>query len=651
MPEWLKRWLPRRARVAALLADAYRWQKAGRLREAESACRAAIAAAPLFAEAHFRLGNVLRDQGRPEEAMASYTQALALQPAHATAQVALGNLLNDLGRPREAAEHFLAAIAAKPDLPDAYANLGNSLQYLDRLDEAIACYRQAIALDAGFVEAHHNLGNALSTLDRCEDACASFRTALSLDPDYVESRWALTMSQLPAVYMDPEETLRRRAAFAEALGEMDRWFDGARLHLGARAVGVNHPFYLAYQEEDNRDLLAIYGALCCRLMHDWSTRASLRPPVPGRSTHALRVGVASEYFWSHSVWHAIVRGWFAQLDPGRFALHAFHLGPLQDAETQFAKTRAVHFEEGGRGLQQWAQAILDRQLDVLIYPNIGNDMLALRLAGLRLAPVQVASWGHPDTTGLPTLDYYLSAQDMEPPEGDANYVERLIRLPHLGCHYRPHPVAPENVDLGGLGLDPDRPLLLCAGTPFKYAPQHDRVFVDIARNVPRCLLVFFGHDSRKYANARLRQRLGAAFAAAGMRAEAHVAFVPWLERPRYYGLMHRATMLLDTIGFSGFNIAMQAIECGLPIVAWEGRFLRGRFASAILRRMGLPELVARDSGEYAAVATRLLLDTGFRELTRARILERRAMLFEDQAPIRALERFLLGAAGRPGSSA
>jgi predicted O-linked N-acetylglucosamine transferase (SPINDLY family) len=647
---WLRRWLPGRGGAAQLLMDATRSQRAGRLQDAESACRAAIAAAPGVADAHFRLGNILRDQGRLDEAMAAYARALALQPAHAMAHVTLGNLLNDLGRPGEAGEHFLAAIAAKPGFADAYANLGNSLQYMSRFDEAIACYRQAIALDPGYVEAHHNLGNALSALDLCEDASASFRAALALNPDYVESRWALTMSQLPAVCMDQGEAARRRAAFARELGEMDRWFDAARTPLGARAVGVNQPFYLAYHEENNRDLLASYGALCCRLMHDWSTRVGLRAPTRNPPGGKLRVGVVSEYFWNHSVWHAIARGWFAQIDPNRFALYAFHLGAAHDSETQFAMSRAAHFEEGGRGLQQWAQAILDQQLDVLIYPNIGNDTVALRLASLRLAPVQATSWGHPETTGLPTLDYYLSAQDMEPPDGEANYVEQLVRLPHLGCHYRPHPVAPVTVDPQSLGLDPGRPLLLCAGTPFKYAPQHDRVFTDIARRAPRCLFVFFEHDSRRYANARLKQRLDAVFAAAGLRAEEHIAFVPWLDRSRYYGLMRRADMLLDTMGFSGFNIAMQAIECGLPIVAWEGRFLRGRFASAVLLRMGLPELVARDRGEYAAIATRLLQDGAFRDRARARIAERRAALFEDQAPIRALERFLLGAAARPGAS-
>ena len=59
------------------------------------------------------------------------------------------------------------------------------------------------------------------------------------------------------------------------------------------------------------------------------------------------------------------------------------------------------------------------------------------LAALWLAPIQCASWGHPDTTGLPTIDYFLSGELMEPPDADEHYTERLVRLPNLAIYYEP----------------------------------------------------------------------------------------------------------------------------------------------------------------------------------------------------------------------
>jgi predicted O-linked N-acetylglucosamine transferase (SPINDLY family) len=105
--------------------------------------------------------------------------------------------------------------------------------------------------------------------------------------------------------------------------------------------------------------------------------------------------------------------------------------------------------------------------------------------------------------------------------------------------------------------------------------------------------------------------------------------------------MRRADLCLDSIGFSGFNTALQALECSLPMVTCEGRFLRGRLASGILRRIGLHELVARDDQEYVAAAVKLMRDSVRREDLRRRIEGQRHLLYADTAPVRALEAFLL----------
>ena len=114
-------------------------------------------------------------------------------------------------------------------------------------------------------------------------------------------------------------------------------------------------------------------------------------------------------------------------------------------------------------------------------------------ASLRRGPVQLPAWGHPDTTGLNTIDYYLSAEDLEPEDAQDNYVERLIALPHLGCFYKPVPVGDAVVDLHSLGIDPGSPLIVCPGVPFKYSPRHDRIIVEVARRLGGCQIVFFKH--------------------------------------------------------------------------------------------------------------------------------------------------------------
>ena len=618
-------------------------RKLNRLADAVTAYQKALALAPDYVDSHTGLAKAFEAQGKRADAIACYRKAASLAPGASEIQSDLGDALKALGRLDEAIACYQQALRLRPDFLDVHYNLGIAYRDQARHQEAIACFERAIEIKPDLAEAYYCLGQVLDDEDRHDESLACFQKAVSINPEFGLARWAFAMSQLPAVYGDEAEQQRARTAFSTELDHLDRWFDATRAPEAFDVVGAHQPFGLAYQEANNRELLQRYGRLCARLMAGWIDRQNLPAAASPRASGIIRVGIVSQHIRNHSVWNAIVKGWFQQLDRGRFSLHVFYLGVEQDAETRFAKSRASSFEEGRQGLRQWVDAIRGEQPHVLIYPEIGMDPMAARLARLRLAPVQAAAWGHPETTGLPTMDYYLSAEDFEPADARVNYSEQLVALPHLGCFYQPSPIAVADVDLAGLGIDTDSPLLICPGMPFKYAPQYDRVITEIARRLGRCRFIFFRSPLNSTWD-RLRRRLGGAFGRAGLRIEDFVIFIPWLDRPRFHGLLKRSDVYLDTIGFSGFNTAMQAVECGLPIVTREGRFMRGRLASGILRRLELPELIAPSVDEYIARAIGIVQDREYREHIRNRVEASRHVLVSDLAPIRAMEDFLANAA-------
>jgi predicted O-linked N-acetylglucosamine transferase (SPINDLY family) len=644
----------------------------GRGGEAIAAYRRAVQLNAGFADAHAGLGAALRDAGELDEALASGQRALALNPASAAFHLNVGDLLREKGFLDEAEAAYRAALERDPRLAQAHNNLGNMLRHRGRIDEALACYERSLIAKPDFAEAllnaaqllrenlrlteaanayrlllemrpdiaeaHLDLGNALKGLGNVREALASYAKALELDPDYAEARWAIAMSMQPLVAEDDAELLRSRAAFAADLEALERWCNQLGAEKTARAVGTQQPFYLAYQEADHRALMMRYGALCARLMGTWQHATGL--PMPARVTRAqIRVGIVSAHVRDHSVWNAIVKGWLKHLDRARFDVRLFHLGNANDVETALAKTLTTHYTYGKSDIVEWTRQILGQQLDVLIYPEIGIDPITAKLASLRLAPVQAASWGHPHTTGLPTIDYFLSAEALEPPQAERHYSERLVRLPGLGVCLEPHKVVPREVDITALGIRDGVPLLLCAGTPFKYTPRHDAALVEIARRLVECQFVFFTPQPPELAQ-RLRRRLERAFAGAGLDFAACVTWVPWQVRASFYGLMSQADVYLDTMGFSGFNSALQAIECALPVAAWEGQFLRGRLASGILRRMGLDELVAGTEADYVQTVVKLAQDAAYWGDVRERMIAARGRLYGDAEPVRALERFL-----------
>jgi protein O-GlcNAc transferase len=124
---------------------------------------------------------------------------------------------------------------------------------------------------------------------------------------------------------------------------------------------------------------------------------------------------------------------------------------------------------------------------------------------------------------------------------------------------------------------------------------------------------------------------------------ARVCVIEALERPQFFGLMQQSAFMLDTLDFSGFNTVLQAVECGLPVLAYEGSFMRGRLGSGIMRRMGLPELVVSTGDAFIHAAVQLAADPSRRDQLRLKIADQRNILFRDIEPVRALERCLVDA--------
>ena len=181
-------------------------------------------------------------------------------------------------------------------------------------------------------------------------------------------------------------------------------------------------FFLAYQGRNDRDLQRRYGALVAATVAERFAPIPLAPPP--RPGEPIRVGIVSGFFWLHSNWKIPIKGWLSQLDRRRFTLFGYHTGQRQDEATREAASLCQRFVQGPLSLARWREAIGVDAPHVLIYPEVGMDPAAALLAAQRLAPVQCISWGHPDTSGLPTIDYYLSSALMELPEAQAHYTER-----------------------------------------------------------------------------------------------------------------------------------------------------------------------------------------------------------------------------------
>ena len=607
--------------------------------EAPDILARAVALKPEVAEAHNDLGVVLGARGRFAEAAAAFQRATALRPDYAEAYANLAGALRRLGRTEEAVACYERVAALAPNSAGAHNNVANALMELGSLDAALAYYEKAMALAPDFAPAHYNRGVALRGQSRFTEAAASFARALALKPDFFAAKFAACMARLPIVYADEAEIARQRAAYETELRALHADVErAARPGDFADVVGAHQPFYLAYQGGNDRELQALYGSMICRIM---ATRYGSAPlPQPAAPGEPVRVGIVSGFFRRHANWKIPISGWLAQLDRRRFAPFGYHTGRETDAETRTAAGLCTRFVQGPLPIEAWRRAILDDAPHVLIYPEVGMDPVGAQLAAQRLAPVQCNAWGHPDTSGFPTLNFFLTSDLMEPADAQDHYTERLVRLPNLSIYYEPPAHGTVSVTRGDLGLRPGATVYWCSQAIYKYLPQFDQVFPRIAREVADCQFTFIRFPGAAHVTDSFRQRLGAAFAAFGLDAANHCAILPRLDQERYAAAAACCDAALDSIGWSGCNSTLECLAHDLPVVTLPGTLMRGRHTTAILEMMGVTDTIARTVDEYVSIAVRLAQDKEWRSDVRRAIAASKQRVYRDQACIIALEDFL-----------
>lgn len=632
----------------------------------------AINSNPNIPETHNNRGNALKGLNRGQEAINAYQQALILRPDYAEALSNQGVIILEAGSPQKSIPLFEKALAANPNLAIAFNNLGNALTQLDLYQDAFQCFERALQINNQYLDACLNFGNSLKKAKQFGGAIDCYKHALKINPNNaqtyyllgeiyydtgdadlaktylakslelnpknIEAQFALAISQIPKIYKNTEELQTSRKAFARQLDILEATVFKEQVIGKIEGILGKHPFYLAYQDESNVSLLSQYGNICVEYAK--SIQNSLaKTAITADSSPKIKIGIVSKYFCKHPVWDAITKGWVTCLDSDKFEVQLFNTNGAEDAETEFAKSNAANYINCGNSTQRAAQLIAKQNLDVLLYPEIGMDTTSKALACLRLAPVQIASWGHPETTGMPTIDFYLSAKLLEPENAESFYSEALIQLPNLGTYVEKEDVTSIAPDLANLGISPSLPILLCAGSPSKYSPRHDSVFTEIAQKLGQCQLVFFGFDENL--TALLKERLQTVFAHARLDASQFLCFIPFLKKEEFYGLMQKADLYLDTVGFSGFNTAMQALMCGLPVITIEGARMRGRLASAILNRIELQDLICPSESAYIELVVELIQNQPLLNSYKDKIAKSKTALFNDLEPIKALEDFLI----------
>ena len=636
--------LSRAVELAPDLADAYSNQacllvRLGRFSEAGQSARRCLELKPSHVEGWINLGGAFAGAGFSGQAKRCLLQAAKLAPNRARVWLDLADLLWQNREFELALKSCQRALALDPAAPQAQALLGAVQSVLHGPDAGIVHLVRALAFDPRNPATLDTLGELLAQQGKPEAAQGAYLKALEVGAGARTSAIKLKLAALAPVI--PESTAeilawRKRADTRLAALVKD---DSLKLTDPYREVSLVS-FYQAYHGLNeaglNRRFAEVYLKACPEL--GWTAPHCQNWKRPRH----LRLGMITAFEQTHIVgelYRAIAR----LFDRRRFEVFGLY-SPRLGKDPRSIAPELDGVVSYAPALAPARAAIAEARLDVLFYLDVFMDPFSYFLSFARLAPIQCTTWGHPLSTGVPNMDYFISAEDWEVPGAEAHYTERLVRLKALPMYFERPPVPERAFERERLGVDREARLYLSLQSLFKLHPDFDAALAGVLRRDSKGVVLLLSGNAAHW-DALFRRRFEQAFPDVAAR----VFLLPKLTRRDYLALLKASDAVLDPFHWSGGNTTLEALACGVPVPTLASEYLRGRLTLGFYRRMGIAELVVQSCDEFVDLNVRIANDRPFRQVLQAAVEERLARLWQDQGGIEALEEFFLETAEKKES--
>lgn len=662
--------------------------RGGRLALAQAQFEKVLAVAPEHLEAINQLGNVLLGLGSYPAALRTFEKGASLAPQLAQFQVAIGNAYQAMGRYEESILSYATATALNPNYAEAFHNLGSALYQRGQFSEAVVNYSRAIQISANYVDAHANLGNAYVQLRAFVQAEKQYRTALRLNPAHLHAQKGLaylTKETDPegAIELMAQAVSTGKADLSQAIvygkllhqqGKTEEARDllgrceqvapnpGLRAFLalslpvimGTRdAVARSRARFesnletllqsdiqildpIAQQCETNF-FLAFHGTNDCNLQKrvaEFYVKAC--PPLAYVAPHCKsvrapgkrRIGFYSKYIARHSV--AVS---YSRMIECISANDEFEVILISTGESQETAVKEIYPEFHGKylpintlDLSFARKEISELELDVLAYLDIGMEPFGYFLGFSKLARAQFVLGGHPDTTGLPHMDYFISNDLAEPENAQEAYSEKLVRMRCGAYYFGKVPPPPGIKSRAELGLPVDKHVYACPMTLFKLHPDFDVALDMILQRDPSGVIVLFEDKQFRHWRRILEERFASTISE---RVRSRVTFMPWVaNKLDFISILHHCEVVLDPFHFGLGTTAIPIYSIGTPCVTKPSQFARGRYGYYYSIKLGVEECVAKSVEEYVDKAVAIATNPQLRSSIKEKILRNNSAIFD-----------------------
>ena len=612
---------------------------------AERTLKQALVIEPGSAEAHCNHGVALFELKRFDEARSAYERALKIKPRYGTAMNNLGNVWQHLGYIEKALSFYDKAIQNDHTYADAWSNCGAAHLLVNQIDEAERCLTEALRLNPRSAEALCNLGRI--DIGRRDYTKARSRIELALKLD-LKHPWALmsrgSLRMRLGDYAGGYEDCEAAVALAPTMKSVLLACADAASLAGhsARAAQLAEQFLL--MEPTNPMALRVLAAckaawgdargsvaLCDQaiaanpgyeptITHkifmldfipeaDFATQQAARRqwwnnigsklqrcvlgPIDRDPDRQLRVGYVSSDLRQHSAGLPLLSVFRAH-DRSRFHIVAYSCSPVVDEVTeQFRALFDTWVHAAEMSNDKLVAKILSDEIDILVDMSGHTAGNRLQIFARKPAPIQVSAWGSGGGTGIPLVDYLLNDRVSIPDHARPLHAEKIADMP---CQITMEPIT---LPVSALPMQSKGYVTFGVFNRIdKISEAAAALWSRILAGLPSARLVV-KHGSLD--QAEIRASLIERLAASGIASE-RVTLLGHTMRLDHLLAFGEIDISLDPFPQNGGASTWESLYMGVPVVTKLGKTQSSRAAGSIVTAIGLPEFVASDEDDYAAIA-------------------------------------------------
>ena len=578
---------------------------------------------PFLAPHWLRLGDCLHDDKKYEESEAAYKEAILHNPVFVEVYRNLAIVADKLdSMPARSVNILEEALRVWEKFTPARYQLGEILRRKSMSDEAYTHFKYITENDPSYPAAYRRLADCARDLGRIDEAVENYEIYMKKNPAKADSTKMDIAFSIPPILSSKEEAKTRRADEERMLKELSE--ETLFISDPARDIrGVN--FYSAYLGLNERDIqqktAGIFRRACPPLKY-------VAPHIDKpRKEGKPRIGIFSCNLKRHSVGRLLYRT-IIQLPRDQFDVTIIFGDNHNDEVVELLKSQFpsinVYSPITEGNYEEIQKDISELELDILYYPDIGMDVQTYFMAFCRFAPVQVASWHHPLTTGIDTVDYFLSSKKFETENGQDHFSEKLIEFETTLQNFEKIRNFTPSMTREELGYKDSDTLYGIPQSLFKMHPDFDDMIRGILEKDPNGYVLVL-EASRKEWGDTFMERLEKTMPDVKDR----VRFIDRTSITGIHNYMNLFDVSLDPPHWGGGVTSLECFSQGCPVITLPSPYTRARLTLGYYLEMGIEDCIASTPEEFVNLAVDIATNKERRKEISDRILEKCDVLYDN----------------------